>query len=63
MKNTYHLDMLKVLLGLDFCSKTHIIAIKLMKQKSNRETFVLLNVHVLQLSLIKSHTLANVSGH
>ena len=43
------LDMLKVLLGLEYCSETHITAIRLMKQKSNRETFVLLNDHVLQL--------------
>ena len=30
------LDMLKVLPRLEYCSETHIIAIRLMKQKSNR---------------------------
>ena len=57
------LDMFNVLPGLEYCSETHIIAIRLMKQKSNRETFVLLNDPVLQLSWIKSHTLADVFGH
>ena len=57
------LDMLKVLPGLEYYSETHIIVIRLMKQKSNKETFVLLNDPVLQLSWIKSHTLADVSGH
>ena len=33
------LDMLKVSPGLEYYSETHIIAIRLMKQKSNRETF------------------------
>ena len=58
-----YLDMLKVLPRLEYCSETHIITIRLMKQNSNRETFVLLNDHVLQLNWIKSHTLADVSGH
>ena len=41
------LDMLKALLGLEYSSEIHIIAIRLMKQKSNRETFVLHNDPVL----------------
>ncbi|KAJ1430886.1 hypothetical protein SESBI_07477 [Sesbania bispinosa] len=57
------LDMLKQLLGLEYGSETHILGIRLMKSKANRETFVLLNDHVLQLNWINSHTLVDVSRH
>lgn len=57
------LDMLKQLLGLEYGGKTHMIGIRLMKSKSNREIFVLLNDPVLQLNWIKNHTLADVSCH
>lgn len=55
------LDMLKQLPGLEYGSEIHVIGIRLMKSKSNRETFVLLNDPLLQLNWIKSHTLADVS--
>lgn len=57
------LDMLKKLPGLEYGSETHILGIRLMKSKTNRETFVLLDDPVLQLSWISSHTMADVSHH
>ncbi|TKY58745.1 hypothetical protein E2542_SST15816 [Spatholobus suberectus] len=57
------LEMLKKLQGLEYGSETHIIGIRLMKSKSNRETFVLMDDLILQLNWIKSHTLADVSRH
>ncbi|KAK7243890.1 hypothetical protein RIF29_38703 [Crotalaria pallida] len=55
------LDMLKQLPGMGYGSETHILGIRLMQSKSNREIFVLLNDPILQLNWIKSHTLADVS--
>ena len=55
------LDILKQLSGLEYGSETHILGIRLMKSKTNRETFVLLDDPVLQLNWIKSHTMTDVS--
>ncbi|KAK2444346.1 hypothetical protein QL285_015376 [Trifolium repens] len=57
------LDMLKHLPGLEFGSETHILGIRLMKSKANREIFVALDDPILRLNWIKSHNLADLSHH
>jgi len=43
------LDMLKHFSGLEFGSDTHILGIRLMKSKANRETFLALDDLILRL--------------